>query len=210
MKGNTKIKGIMPEMRRIAGVTAAMALAVTLPVSCGGEKGAKNSYPANFDKIGDVGRINWLSGRVAPDSLARFIIYGSLGQVKGARVDTLAIATNAAYEKLKGQDLDKFSATYDALVESLPLADKMKVYAMAGTEDPQGLGYRLGLEYINTIRNDHKKVADVSRELEAFRKACATDTATYRRFVIGFKTALENDHGKDLSEEIYNTFINLH
>ncbi len=176
--------------------------------SCGNDKKEGKGFPANFGNMGDVGRVNWMIRHTTPDSVARFIIRASLGQVPGARIDTLARATNAAYEKITGANLEKFSATYDDLVESLPLDDKMKVYAMAGTEDPQGLGYRLGLEYITTIRNSRKKVADIKEELQSFKKACGTDTSTYRRFLIGFKTALENDRGKDLPEDIYNTFIN--
>ena len=38
--------------------------------------------------------------------------------------------------------------------------------------------------------------------------ACDTDTATYRRFMVGFKTALRIDRGKGVPEEVYQRFIN--
>ncbi len=57
---------------------------------------------------------------VSSDSLARFIIDASIGKVRNARIDTLAIATNYAFEHLEGEDLDKFSVAYDSHVESLP------------------------------------------------------------------------------------------
>ena len=57
------------------------------------------------------------------------------------------------------------------------------MYAQAGTEDPQGLGYRLGLEYMTSIRDQRKSADDVERELAEFRKACGADSATYRRFI---------------------------
>ena len=47
---------------------------------------------------------------------------------------------------------------------------------------------------------------DVEKELKAFEKACGNDTAMYRRFMIGFRTVLEVDHGKDVPEEIYSRF----
>ncbi len=140
--------------------------------------------------------------------MARFIIYASLGRVEGAKIDTLAIATNYAYEHLKGSDLEDFSIAYENLVESLPLADKMKVYKLGGSEDAQGLGYRLGLEYVTTIREGNMTVADIEKELAAFRAACANDTDTYRRFLIGFKTVLRIDSGKDLPRDVYDKFIN--
>lgn len=187
---------------------ALAALALAGAVSCGKGKDKAPVYPENFNNIGDAGRVAWMIRNATPDSVARFIIYGSLGRVDGARIDTLAIATNAAYEKLKGDDLDKFGAEYESIMAGLSLADKMRVYAAAGTEDPQGLGYRLGLEYLATVRDGSKSVKDVKQEIDAFRDACGKDTSTYRRFLIGFKTVLRVDSGKDVNREIYNTFIN--
>lgn len=145
--------------------------------------------------------------RVSPDSLARFIIYSALGDNTNARIDTLATATNYAYEHLRGEDLDKFSTEYDAVVEGLPLGKKMKAYQLGGAEDPQGLGYKLGLEYMTSIREGNKKVDDIKKELVEFKKACGQDTAMYRRFIIGFHTVLEVDRGTDVPEEIYRTFV---
>lgn len=184
-----------------------VASAVIL-VSCGGKTGSDSSLPPNFATIGDAGRIDYVMNRVSADSLARFIIYASLGRVEGARIDTLAIATNHAYERLRGEDLDKFSSEYDAVVEGLPLADKMKIYKLGSSDDPQGLGYRLGLEYMTSIRDGGKSADEVERELKEFKKVCGSDTALYRRFIIGFHTVLEVDHATDVSEEIYNKFVN--
>lgn len=185
----------------------ALVLAASL-ASCGGKKSSEKDYPENFSSIGDAGRVQYMMNRVPADSLARFIIYGALGRNPGARIDTLAIATNHAYEHLKDDDLDKFSAEYDAVVESLPLGDKMKIYQLGGAEDPQGLGYKLGLEYMTSIRDGNKSVADIEKELKEFKKVCGTDTAMYRRFIIGFHTVLEVDRGTDVSEDVYRKFVN--
>lgn len=179
-----------------------------LLASCGGSKKSEGNYPDNFKSIGDAGRIDYMLKRVSPDSLARFIIYGALDKNPGAPIDTLALATNYAYDKLKGEDLEKFSAEYNSIAESLPLGEKMILYREGGTEDPQGLGYQLGLEYLTSIRDGNKSVKDVEEEIKAFKKACGSDTAMYRRFMIGFKTVLEIDHGTDVPEEIYRTFAN--
>lgn len=183
-------------------------MSALLLASCGGKSGSDSALPANFSSIGDAGRVDYVMNRVTPDSLARFIIYASLGRIEGVRIDSLAIATNHAYERLRGDNLDKFSAEYDAVVEGLPLADKMKIYRLGGSEDPQGLGYRLGLEYMTSIRDGNKTAEDVEHELKEFKKVCGSDTAMYRRFIIGFHTVLEVDHATDVSEEIYNKFVN--
>lgn len=186
---------------------AALAVSLGLAVnSCGSKQKSDSTYPADFNSIGDAGRVDYMIKHASADSVARFIILSALGRNGDARIDTLAIATNHAYETLKGDALDSFSIAYDGLVESLPLADKMKIYVLAGSEDPQGLGYKLGLEYMSNIRNENKTVKDIESELKAFEKACGSDTAMYRRFMIGFRTVLEVDHGHDVPEEIYNRF----
>ncbi|MDE7403169.1 MAG: hypothetical protein K2M87_07135 [Muribaculaceae bacterium] len=177
-------------------------------LSCRGKSESDSQFPENFNKIGDAGRIDWLKSRIPADSLARFIIYGALDINKSARIDTLATATNHAYEVLHGEELDLFCTEYDALAERLPLADKVRLYLLAGSEDPQRLGYRLGLEYMGNIRDDNKNAAQVEKELREFKKACGTDTAMYRRFITGFHTVLNIDHGTDVPEEIYRKFAN--
>lgn len=190
-----------------AGFLASCSLALALTLAaCGHKEKATSAYPANFNSIGDAGRVDYMIAHATPDSVARFIIRSSLGMNPGARIDTLAIATNHAYEKLQGAALDSFSLAYDSMVEALPLADKMRVYVLAGSEDPQGLGYKLGLEYMANIRNENKTVPEIEEELKAFKKACGADTATFRRFMIGFRTVLEVDSGNDVPQEIYRRF----
>lgn len=184
------------------------ALFIILLSACGNKNKSSDIYPDNFTKIGDVGRVKYMMERVTPDSLARFVIDGALGRNEGAPIDSLDIATLYIYEHLQGDALDSFSIGYDSYVESLPLDEKMKIYMLASSEDPQKLGYHLGLEYVGSIRIDNKNADQVEKELKAFKKACGSDTATYRRFLIGFHTVLEMDKGNDLNPEIYKKFIN--
>lgn len=187
----------------LSALVSVLALA-----SCGGKKQESCGYPDNFKSIGDAARVDYMIRKASPDSVARFIIYGALGRNPEAPVDTLAIATNHAYEVLTGDAAESFAIEYDSVVESLPLGDKMKIYSLAGSEDPQGLGYKLGLEYMASIRDGNKSAADVEAELKEFRKACGNDTAMYRRFIVGFHTVLKVDHGTDVPEDIYRKFVN--
>ena len=175
----------------IAGVAAVLA-------ACkGGKSDAGESFPADFNALPDTARVAYVMKNTTPDSVARFICRAALGQVKGAGIESLG-----------GNDLDSFGDEYDNFVSSLPLADKMRMYVMAGVEDPQGLGLQLGLEYMQSVRENNLSVDDVKRELKAFKQACGNDSNTYKRFIIGFRTVLEADSGRDMPKAIYDNFIN--
>lgn len=181
------------------------AAALTL-ASCGDKNRQSDRLPGGFDRIGDIGRVDYMMKHATPDSVARFIVDGALGRIPGVRIDTMAIATNYAYDTYKGDDLENFSVAYDQYVNALSLPDRMKAIKLGGSEAPQRLGYVLGLDYMNSIRQGNKTIADVDREISEFRKACGSDTATYNRFMIGFRTVLRMDHGVDVPEDIYKKY----
>ncbi len=186
----------------------ALCGAVVSVCSCGG-KNRSGDFPDNFGTIGDAGRVSYMMKNVTPDSVARFICDAALGKVEGARIDSLPTATLYAYEHYKNTDLASFAAQYDAYSQSLPLEEKMKLYALAGSYDPQQLGYQLGLEYVGNIRSKKMTADQVAAELEEFKKACGNDHGTYKRFVKGFKVVLELEKGNGISGDIYSRFKNL-
>lgn len=188
--------------------SATIALLAFILISCGGQHKKSSGYPENFKSIGDAGRVDYMIHNVSVDSVARFIIYGALGRNPDAPIDSLGIASNHAYEVLTGDSLVKFSTEYDNLVDALPLCDKMRLYKMAGSDDPQRFGYELGLSYMTSIRDKNLTVAQIESELNELRKACGNDTAMYRRFLIGFKTVLQHDQSTDVPEAVYRKFIN--
>lgn len=186
----------------------ALCGAVVSVCSCGGKNGS-GDFPDNFGTIGDAGRVSYMMKNVTPDSVARFICDAALGKVEGARIDSLPTATLYAYEHYKNTDLASFAAQYDAYSQSLPLEEKMKLYALAGSYDPQQLGYQLGLEYVGNIRSKKMTADQVAAELKEFKKACGNDHDTYKRFVKGFKVVLELEKGNGISGDIYSRFKNL-
>lgn len=191
-----------------SAVCMALCGAVVSVCSCGGKNGS-GDFPDNFGTIGDAGRVSYMMKNVTPDSVARFICDAALGKVEGARIDSLPTATLYAYEHYKNTDLASFAAQYDAYSQSLPLEEKMKLYALAGSYDPQQLGYQLGLEYVGNIRSKKMTADQVAAELEEFKKACGNDHDTYKRFVKGFKVVLELEKGNGISGDIYSRFKNL-
>ena len=203
---------VMPIIMKSAfkGSLSAALLAACLLCSCGNkENSSADRLPANFDSLGDAAKVAYMMKMVSPDSVARFICDAALRKNKGETIDTLAIAVAYAYENFNDSSLIVFSREFEDYSENLPLSDKMKIYMMAGQTDFKRLGYELGLEYVNHIRESRMSVEDIKREIEEFRKACADDSATYKRFVKGFKTVLKVDHGKDLSEDVYKAFSEI-
>ena len=195
-------------MTRLRKAGGAMAIFLVALSSCGGsDNGSDRNFPGNFMSIGDAGRVAYVMEHATPDSVARFICDAALGKVKGAKIDTLATATLHAYENYRDSNLVVFSETFDNYSNSLPLPEKMKILSMAGLNDPQGLGYELGLAYVGSIRERRMTEEEVAKEIEALRQACASDTAMFTRFLIGFHTVLKIDSGKDLPASFYNRFI---
>ena len=198
---------IMKAIKSFFGLAFVGALA-TAVAACGGKGSDGSSFPEGFNTLSDAQRVAYVMEKASPDSVARFICLAALGKVPGAKIDTLATASLYAYEHYSDSTLTIFSDEFDRFSSSLPLPDRMRIIAQAGLIDPQGLGYELGLHYVDQIREQKMTPAQVKEEVEALRKACADDPKTFTRFLTGFKTVLKLDRGKDLDAEIYDTFIN--
>ncbi len=190
---------------RRLGSLAAIAIILA---SCSKKQTVAETLPEDFNHLPDTAKVAHMMDITTPDSVARFICDAALGKSKVATIDTFAIATAYAYQHYSDSCLISFSQELDDYSANLPLADKMEIYKQAGQSDPQRLGYELGLEYVNYIRNNHADVAKVKQEIDALRVACGEDSLMYLRFIKGFKTVLQADHGKDLPEDIYKMFIN--
>ena len=186
---------------------AAILLSGMAVMSCGNKyKEEQKGLPQGFAKFSDTEKVGYVMKHVEPDSVARFIIDATLGRLGDVKIDSINVAATYAYANFNDSSLLAYSVAFDDYSQALPLPDKMRIYVAVGKSVPQQLGYQLGLEYVSQIRSNHKSVGDVRQEMEEFRKVCADDTVTYTRFVKGFQTALEVDHGQDLPEEIYNAF----
>lgn len=193
-------------MKRILPVLL-MALILMIP-ACGGKGADAHSFPEDFGTLSDEQKVAYLMENASADSVARFIIYAALGKVDGVRIDTLNNATLKAYETYTDTALQTFSWEFDRIAEELPLPDKMKLRMLVGTEDPQGLGLTLGLEYMNQIRVKSMTADEVASELQELKKACADAPDVYARFIIGFRTVLRYDKNSDMPKEIYTRFMN--
>lgn len=184
-----------------------MAVVLLIP-ACGGKNNNANAFPEDFGKLSDEQKVAYMMEHVSADSVARFIIYASLGKIDGVRIDILNNATLKAYETYTDTALQTFSWEFDRVAEELPLHDKMRLRALVGSEDPQGLGLTLGLEYMNQIRVKGMTADEVMAELKALKKASKDDPDLYARFLIGFRTVLRYDKNSDMPREIYNRFLN--
>lgn len=186
---------------------ALMALILIIP-ACGGKNKNANAFPDGFASLSDEQKVVYMMEHASADSVARFIIYAALGKIDGVRIDTLNNASLKAYETYTDTALQTFSWEFDRVAEELPLHDKMRLRALVGAEDPQGLGLTLGLEYMNQIRVKGMTADDVVKELQELKKASADDPDLYARFLIGFRTVLRYDKNSDMPKEIYTRFLN--
>lgn len=177
-------------------------------VGCKGNNNNDGNFPENFNSIGDAGRVQYVIENAEPDSVARFIYFGALGRVPGVKIDTLGIAITRANEVYTGEQLEAYYREVDNIKSQFSLTDKLKIYNLEGYEDPSSIGFTLGLEYMQTIRERNMKTPEIKGEIESLRKACSSDPETFNRFLVGFREVLKNDRGKDLPAEIYNAFIN--
>lgn len=202
------MKNLSIGMSKIITVTVLMMLLAVFVTGCKKLGNPAGDFPSDFQSRTDTQKIMYMVENVTPDSVARFICAAAIDRIPGVTIDSLSNVTLYAYNHYKGEDLEKFQNAFDEYPEALPLSQKMKLLFKASLNDPIQLGYQLGLEYTSQIREQHKSVADVEKEIKEFKKACGNDTETYQRFLQGFKIALEADHGKDLPEDIYRHFIN--
>lgn len=184
-----------------------MALILLIP-ACGGKGDNANAFPEGFASLSDEQKVVYMMEHASADSVARFIIYASLGKIEGVRIDTLNNATLKAYETYTDTALQTFSWEFDRISEELSLHDKMRLRSLVGTEDPQGMGLTLGLEYLNQIRVKGMTADEVEAELKALKKASVDDPDMYARFLIGFRTVLRYDRNSDMPKEIYTRFLN--
>ncbi len=184
-----------------------IALILLIP-ACGGKDKSSSAFPEGFASLSDDQKVTYMMQHVSADSVARFIIFAALGKVEGVHIDTLNNATLKAYETYTDTALQTFSWEFDRIAEELPLHDKMRLRALVGSEDPQGLGLTLGLEYLNQIRVKGMTADEVLEELKELKRASTDDPDMYARFLIGFRTVLRYDKNSDMPREIYNRFLN--
>lgn len=184
-----------------------MALIILIP-ACGGKTADTSALPDGFASLSDEQKVVYMMEHAPADSVARFIILASLGKIDGVRIDTLNNATLKAYETYTDTALQAFSWEFDRVTEELPLHDKMRLRALVGSEDPQGLGLTLGLEYMNQIRVKGMTADDVLTELQELKRASSDDPDMYARFLIGFRTVLRYDQNSEMPREIYDRFLN--
>lgn len=195
-------------MRKL--LLAVVSILLIVVVSCG-KKGDESAtgLPSDFTKMNDEQRMAYMMRKADPDSVARFLCAASLGKVPGAKIDTLPIAYLYALEHYRGEDSDRFGMAFELALKELSLSDKMHTQFALGLADTLQVGYELGLGYVGQIRSSRMTIKDIDKELAEFKQTCGNDTATYRRFIKGFKTALAVDSGKDLSMDVYRKYISM-
>ncbi len=198
-------------IKRLKSIAVCAGISLALAISGCGKKDdtSGSSLPADFNKKTDSEKIAYLMRTTTPDSVARFVMDASLGRIKGVQIDSLAMVELYIVSNYDSQKQLEYAEESVRLKDQLTLAQRMKLFKKGSAEDPIGFGLDLGLGYLSIIREKNLSANDVDKEIKEFKKECKEDTATYRRFVVGFTEALRQDKDKDVKKEIYDRFINL-
>lgn len=150
--------------------------------------------------------MKFLMANMRPDSVALYICDAAMGKKYDTNID-LAEAKSYAYEHYNENQVLAFEQACSEYAESLPLNERVKFTKLENLEDVESYSYELGLSYIGNIREEKKDIKEVEDDLEKLMKECQDDKEFYKRFIKGFKTALEYDRHHDLDDKIYLKFI---
>lgn len=192
-------------MKKFCLGLSGLVLALLSSACSGAGKDGNRDLPKDFQGRSDEQKVAYMMEAVEPDSVARFIVYSSLSSDPEVRIGSLSSAYNYAYQHYQnmGDRQEKFILEFEQLSGELPLDERMRLMKAAGQEDSLGLGLRLGIEYFKALREKKMTLQQVDGEIAAFRRACGNDTATYVRFVKGFKAALNTDGGRSVDRAVY-------
>lgn len=192
-------------MKKFCLGLSGLVLALLSSACSGAGKDGNRDLPKDFQGRSDEQKVAYMMEAVEPDSVARFIVYSSLSSDPEVRIGSLSSAYNYAYQHYQnmGDRQEKFILEFEQLSGELPLDERMRLMKAAGQEDSLGLGLRLGIEYFKALREKKMTLQQVDGEIAAFRCACGNDTATYVRFVKGFKAALNTDGGRSVDRAVY-------
>lgn len=205
MRGKVSLIGSKLALSSIWLMGVMMLASACLLAGCGGKNG-NGDLPENFKNLSTEDKMEYLMQNLAPDSVARYISNAALGKIYNSRIE-LQPAMAYAYEHYDEDQIVIFQEALNAYEAELPLNEKVKYSKLSAVEEADIYSYELGLEYVSQIREERKDATKIKSELDALAKECKTDPDFYKRFMKGFKTALEYDRHHDLDDNIYRQFI---
>lgn len=100
----------------------------------------------------------------------------------------------------------KFSEEFDNFTSTLPLAEKMKILSLAALTDPDGLGYKLGLEYAVQIRDEKLTLEHIDRNINELKASLGEDSETFLRVLNGLSVALSMPEFSGLPKDIIEKY----
>lgn len=193
----------LPSLKSFTGW---LFLVILITASGCSKKEDASKLPDSFNSLSTPDKMEYLMSNMPADSVARVICDAALGKLYNARID-LQDAIIYVYEHYNEDDQVKFDLEYTNYIQQLPLHEKVRLTKIAGLEEIDPYSYGLGLEYVGEIREQHKTEKEITEDLANLQKECKTDPDFYKRFMKGFKTALEYDRHHDFDDKIYNKFI---
>jgi len=166
-----------------------------------------SKMPANFASLPDTTKVRHLIDKQVPlDSIAVYLCDAAIGRIKNVHVDNFTDIDTYIYTHCGDKDFEVYALALDEYKKSLPLVDKLTLYKKTSLDDPDKIGYKLGLEYVNSVMEKKLAIGKVDREIADFRRACGNDDDTYNRFLIGFSTGIRSRTAGEISPDIVERY----
>ena len=127
---------------------------------------------------------------VAADSLARYICESAISEDTSGSIKSINEAVLYAYINYPDSLKKVFGSELDNYTNSLPVSKRVKLYYLAGKDDPIRLGYKVGKEYVASISDTLGCSTNLKEEIKAYNTVSKNDSSFMDRFMTGLSTAL--------------------
>ncbi len=161
------------------------------------------AMPRNFASSSDSVKVKMLlDHNVSLDSLAQYVCLAAAGEIKNVNITDFGQIDAYIYTHRGEKDYEVYALAFDECRKSLPLTSKLTLYKKNALQDPDKIGYQLGLEYVNDVMDKKLTIGKIDKEVAEFRKACGADEDTYKRFLKGFSVGLSTRASGEIQDDI--------
>lgn len=163
--------------------------------------------PRDFSSKPDSTKVHMLLDNGMPlDSLAVYVCKAAVGDIQGVSINDFASIDAYIYAAKGEKEYEVYALAFDECKKQLSLVKKLRLYKKNALEDPDKIGYQLGLQYVNDVIYNKLTIGKVDREIADFRRACGDDEDTYNRFLKGFAVGISTRTPGEVPQDIIDQY----
>lgn len=140
----------------------------------------------------------------SPDSLAVIIcksVLGELGEEK--KISDLRGSLIYIVENYNDSSLQVFNQKLQNYTDTVQTKTRFKIYSLAAEGNEIRLGYQLGLEYLDSIKENKMTAEEVINNISYFSENYE-DSSKYNNLLQGFSVAVNPEIAGNAGREIYD------